>query len=135
MGFLKCTTFKKKKKKTSFDFTITQLEGFANVFLNKDILEAAIRAWRDLIVTHIDLSNINYRFTTRRFIIVRSYKYLGKKNVSLYRTFLLKKIRVVFPEEEGHNYVLTVMYDFIMLFEICYLLKLRASSFNYFVKT
>ena len=111
------------------------MEGFANVFLNKDILEAAIRAWRDLIVTHIDLSNINYRFTTRRFIIVRSYKYLGKKNVSLYRTFLLKKIRVVFPEEEGHNYVLTVMYDFIMLFEICYLLKLRASSFNYFVKT
>ena len=41
---------------------ITQSGAFANVSRNKDVLEAAIGAWRDLSVTHTDLLNINYRF-------------------------------------------------------------------------
>ena len=50
-----------KKKINEFD-CIAQSEAFANVCWNEDMLEAAIRAWWDLSLTDIDLSNINYRF-------------------------------------------------------------------------
>ena len=46
------------KEFNEFD-CITQLEAFAKVCLNKDVLEAAIGAWRDLSVTDVDLSNIH----------------------------------------------------------------------------
>ena len=42
---------------------ITLSEAFSNVCLNKDVLEAAIGAWRDLNSTDMDVSNINYRLS------------------------------------------------------------------------
>ena len=36
----------------------------------EDVLEAVIGAWRDLNVTHIDLSNVNHKFIARRQYIM-----------------------------------------------------------------
>ena len=55
---------------------ITQSGAFANVCLNKDVLEAVRR---DLSVTHIDLLNINYRFIAYKQYVWWSYGYLDRK--------------------------------------------------------
>ena len=50
-------------------------EAFANICLNKDELEAEIGTWDLKVsrVTHIDLSNINYRFIVYKQSVWRSY--------------------------------------------------------------
>ena len=48
------------EKFNEFD-CITKSEAFANVSLNKDLLEVAIGIYGEFSVTHIELSNINYR--------------------------------------------------------------------------
>ena len=80
---------------------ITQLEVFANVCLNNDVLEAEIGAWRDLSVTDIDLSNVNYRFIAYKQYAWWSYGYLDEKKRKPLPNCVVKKIRAVFLEE-GH---------------------------------
>ena len=92
------------KKFYEFD-CITQSEAFGNVCLNKDVLEAAIGAWRDLSVTHIDLSNINYKFIEYKQSVWWSSGYLGKTKRKTLPNCVIKNIRAVFPEEEEHIYV------------------------------
>ena len=46
------------------DTAVLHLEAFANVFLNKNVLEAAIGAWRDLKLENISVENKNYRFVS-----------------------------------------------------------------------
>ena len=84
---------------------ITQSEAFANVYLNKDVLEAVIGAWLDLSVIDIDLSNINYRFIAYKQYVWWSYEYLGKEKRKLLPNYIVKEIFAVFPGEEGHIYV------------------------------
>ena len=47
--------------------------------MNKDVLDTAIEAWRDLRVTLIDLPNISYRFIAHKQYVWWSYGNLGKK--------------------------------------------------------
>ena len=95
---------------------ITQSEAFANISWNKDVLEAAIGAWRDLSVTHTDLLNINYRFIAYKKYVSQSYGYSGKKKCKPLSNCVIKKMVQYFQKDIFK--CLTVMYDFIMLYEI-----------------
>ena len=92
------------EKFNGFD-CITQSQAFNNVCLNKDVLEAAIGAWQDLNYENMGLANINYRFIAYKQYVWWSYGYLGKKKRRPLPNCAIKKIRAVFPEEEGHKYV------------------------------
>lgn len=84
---------------------ITLTEVFNNVCLNKDVLQAAMGAWRDFNNTDLALTNINYRFISYKQYTWWTYGYLGKKNRRPLPNCVLKKIRAEFPEKEGHVYV------------------------------
>ena len=78
----------------------------------------AIEARQDISVTHIDLSNIKYRFIEYKQYAWWSQGYLGKKRRKPLPNCVIKKIFTVF---EKKNYIftcLTALHDFIMLHEI-----------------
>ena len=109
-----------------------------NVCLNKDVLEVAIKDWWDLSPTHIDLSNMNYRFIAyKQYVYGGVTNTLARKNVNLCQTVSPKRFMQCFKKKKDIFMYLTVKYEFLMLYEIwdTYLIYgLCAFPFNCLVK-
>lgn len=83
---------------------ITKTTSFANVCLDKNVLKAAMGAWREFRDETRSPENKNYRFISYKQYIWWSYGYLGKNKRKPLPNCVITKIRDIYPEQSG-NYV------------------------------
>ena len=83
---------------------ISLTDGFRDVCLNKNVLEAALGSWHIITDENLDISNKSYRFIAYRQYISWIFGWLGKDVRKVIPACAVNKIRMNFPAPDG-NYV------------------------------
>ena len=78
---------------------ITQTTALANVCLDRNVLKAALGAWREFQNEALRPENKNYRFISYKQYIWWCYGYLGKNKRKPLPNCVITKIREMYPEQ------------------------------------
>ena len=80
---------------------ITLTDGFRDVCLNKNVLEAALGSWREMTEEPIEISNKSYRFIAYRQYISWVFGWLGKDVRKVIPSCAVDIIRKTFPAADN----------------------------------
>ena len=83
---------------------ISHTDGFRDVCLNRNVLEAALGSWSQMTDEPVEKSNKSYRFIAYRQYISWIFGWLGKDVRKVIPSCVVNKIRITFPEPDN-NYV------------------------------
>ena len=83
---------------------ISLTDGFRDVCLNRNVLEAALGTWHQITEEPVEISNKSYRFIAYRQYISWIFGWLGKDVRKVIPSCVVNKIRITFPAPDN-NYV------------------------------